>query len=100
MLSWFNPLKDVVERLVQELGYSRGQDIFAAPYDFRKSPEANPEWKRDTKRLIEDASAMNGGRPVTIICHSLGGLYTLHLLHSMEEKWVRKCHSKHLRCTR
>mmetsp|Transcript_85098 Transcript_85098/g.164971 ORF Transcript_85098/g.164971 Transcript_85098/m.164971 type:complete len:607 (+) Transcript_85098:158-1978(+) len=89
-LGWLNPFKTMVHRLVEELGYVRGHDIFAAPYDFRKSPLANEGWQKDMKKLIERTAAKNGERPVTLICHSMGGLYTLHMLAKMETNWIAK----------
>lgn len=87
-LSYLTPMHDMVQRLVEEMGYVRGVDLRAAPYDFRLSPASNPQWASDVKRLIEDTRAANGGRPVTIICHSLGGLYTWHLLSELEDSWI------------
>jgi hypothetical protein len=83
VLGWLNPLKTMVDRFVDELGYVRGQDIFAAPYDFRKSSSANEKWQRDMQELIERQTG-----PVTLLCHSMGGLYTLEMLAKMEANWV------------
>jgi lysophospholipase-3 len=96
VLGWLNPLKTMVHRLVDELGYTRGVDLFAAPYDFRQSPHANQQWGVAMKSLIETTVANNGGRPVTVVCHSMGGLYTIALLNRLEENWVRFLDEPHV----
>ena len=46
-------MSTIVDRLVGELGYTRGVDLRAAPYDFRLSPSSNPQWAPDMKKLVE-----------------------------------------------
>ena len=37
-LAYLKPMSTIVDRLVGEMGYTRGTDLRAAPYDFRLSP--------------------------------------------------------------
>ena len=53
-LAYLKPMSTIVDRLVSELGYTRGVDLRAAPYDFRLSPSSNPQWEVDMKALVED----------------------------------------------
>ena len=47
-------MSTIVDRLVGEMGYTRGTDLRAAPYDFRLAPSSNPGWAEDMKKLVED----------------------------------------------
>uniref|UniRef100_A0A7S2SIY1 Uncharacterized protein n=1 Tax=Rhizochromulina marina TaxID=1034831 RepID=A0A7S2SIY1_9STRA len=89
-LHWLSPFRTLVQRLVDELGYARDQNILAAPYDFRISPGSNSEWQQRMKGLIESTYEAQGGKPVTLVCHSLGGLYTWHFLHQQRNNWIAK----------
>lgn len=69
----------LVESL-EEIGYVDGETLFGAPYDFRYglAAEGHPskigtKFLQDLKELIEKASSVNGGKPVVILSHSLGG---------------------------
>ncbi|XWS14812.1 hypothetical protein CRYUN_Cryun35bG0040600 [Craigia yunnanensis] len=71
----------LVESL-QEIGYVSGETLFGAPYDFRYGLAAEGHAShvgskfKDLKDLMEKASASNGGKPVILLSHSLGGLYS------------------------
>ncbi|KAI3465245.1 hypothetical protein Pfo_021908 [Paulownia fortunei] len=88
-------------RSLEEVGYVSGKNLFGAPYDFRYglAAEGHPshvgsEFLSDLKNLIESASASNGGRPVILLSHSLGGLFALQLLNRTPFSWRHK-HIKH-----
>ncbi|XP_042450115.1 lecithin-cholesterol acyltransferase-like 1 [Zingiber officinale] len=92
------PLVDSLERL----GYVDGQNLFGAPYDFRYGLAADgrpckigTQYLRNLKELIEAASAGNGGKPVILLSHSLGGLFALQLLGRSSISW-RRTYVKHL----
>ncbi|KAL7586058.1 hypothetical protein Lser_V15G44603 [Lactuca serriola] len=95
--SYMEPL---VESL-QELGYTDNKTMFGAPYDFRYglAAEGHPcdvgsTFLQNIKQLIEEASDSNGGKPVILISHSLGGLFVLQLLNRNPPSW-RKQYIKH-----
>ncbi|KAF2324248.1 hypothetical protein GH714_011119 [Hevea brasiliensis] len=86
----------LVESL-EEIGYVDGETLFGAPYDFRYglAAEGHPckvgsTFLQDLKDLIERASSLNGGRPVIILSHSLGGLFVLQLLNRNPPSWRQK----------
>ncbi|KAG0454473.1 hypothetical protein HPP92_023765 [Vanilla planifolia] len=68
---------------LEQLGYRDGYNLFGAPYDFRYGLAAHGH------------PQSNGGRPVVLICHSLGGLFALHLLDRSSHSW-RQQFVKHL----
>ncbi|KAL9225648.1 hypothetical protein vseg_001547 [Gypsophila vaccaria] len=82
---------------LEEAGYVEGKTLFGAPYDFRYglAPEGHPcqigsKYLSDLKNLIEDATNQNGGKPVIILSHSLGGLYVHQLLLRNSNSWRQK----------
>lgn len=93
-------METLVESL-QDLGYKDTQTLFGAPYDFRYglACEGHPSYVGTTflqnlKQLIENASNSNGGNPVILISHSLGGLFVLQLLNRNSPSW-RQQYIKH-----
>ena len=44
----------------------------------------------DLAQLIEEAVASNGGRPATIVAHSLGCLVSLYFLARQSRQWLQK----------
>ncbi|KAJ9566828.1 hypothetical protein OSB04_002794 [Centaurea solstitialis] len=91
--SYMAPL---VESL-QNLGYTDGETLFGAPYDFRYglASEGHPcdmgsTYLQNLKQLIEKASDSNGGNPVILVSHSLGGLYVLQLLNRNPPTWRQR----------
>ncbi|KAH6796145.1 hypothetical protein C2S51_037131 [Perilla frutescens var. frutescens] len=88
--SYMEPLVKSLEKI----GYVNGQNLFGAPYDFRYglAAEGHPcevgsKFLSDLKTLIESASASNGGTPVILLSHSLGGLFALQLLDRAPVSW-------------
>lgn len=78
---------EALVKSLEEIGYVNGQNLFGAPYDFRYglAAEGHPcevgsKYLTDLQNLIESASASNGGNPVILLSHSLGGLFALQLL--------------------
>ena len=62
-LGWLSPLRVLVERLVNELGYTRGVDLFGAPFDFRRSPLSNPHWADAMAKLVEVSQSVSQSDP-------------------------------------
>ncbi|XP_025878258.2 lecithin-cholesterol acyltransferase-like 1 [Oryza sativa Japonica Group] len=93
--------KDVcMERLVEALeeeGYAEGENLFGAPYDFRYAPAAPglpsgvfSDFTSRLRRLVERASERNGGKPVILVTHSLGGLFAMVFLDRTPLPWRRR----------
>ncbi|KAL6216714.1 hypothetical protein ACLB2K_009933 [Fragaria x ananassa] len=86
----------LVESL-ENIGYVDGKTMFGAPYDFRYglAPKDHPshvgsKFLKDLKYLVEKASNSNGGKPVILVSHSLGGLFALQLLNRNKPSWRQK----------
>ncbi|GLT93617.1 hypothetical protein SLE2022_114000 [Rubroshorea leprosula] len=86
----------LVESL-EQIGYVNGETLFGAPYDFRYglAAEGHPshvgtKFLKDLANLVEKASDSNGGKPVILLSHSLGGLFALQLLNRNPPSWRRK----------
>ncbi|CAL5033065.1 unnamed protein product [Urochloa decumbens] len=94
-----------LEGLVQELegvGYREGANMFGAPYDFRYAPaapglssEVFSDFSSSFRLLVERASEMNGNKPVILVTHSMGGLFTMVFLDRSPLAWRRR-YVKHL----
>ena len=74
---------------LRSLGYERDIDIRVAPFDWRKSPVENDEYKLQTKNLIEDMY-QSTGQKIVLMGHSLGPVYVLPFLYSMTQEWKDK----------
>uniref|UniRef100_A0ACD5XTY5 Uncharacterized protein n=1 Tax=Avena sativa TaxID=4498 RepID=A0ACD5XTY5_AVESA len=92
----FSYMNAFVERL-EKMGYRDGETMFGAPYDFRyvvapagRPSKAGDAFLRALKGLVERASRLNGGRPVTIVTHSNGGPLTHQLLVRQPLAWRRR----------
>ncbi|XP_002283444.2 lecithin-cholesterol acyltransferase-like 1 [Vitis vinifera] len=84
-------------KALEHMGYVDGKTLFGAPYDFRYGLAADGHPSRvgskfleDLKDLIEKASTSNGGKPVILVSHSLGGLFVLQLLNRNPPSWRQK----------
>nr|AFK36900.1 unknown [Lotus japonicus] len=103
-LLYLNPrLKLITEYMaslvdsLEELGYIDGETLFGAPYDFRYGlaapghpSQVGTKFLNDLKSLIEKASISNGGKPVILVSHSLGGLFVQQLLSRSPSSWYKK----------
>lgn len=100
-LKLITPYMATLVKSLEKIGYVDGKTLFGAPYDFRYglAPEGHPsdvgsKFLQDLKTLIESASASNGGKPVILLTHSLGGLFVLQLLNRSQPSW-RQNYIKH-----
>jgi len=82
-------MKDLVASL-EDVGLVKGVSIRGAPYDFRFAPHSQGGYMSQLKVLVEDTSRRNDNKPVTIISHSMGGLFGLHFLQNQDEAWMNK----------
>ncbi|OEL21350.1 Lecithin-cholesterol acyltransferase-like 1 [Dichanthelium oligosanthes] len=92
----FSYMDRFVSRL-EGIGYRDGETLFGAPYDFRYAvaPPGHPSsvgtaFFRRLKGLVERASRINGGRPVTIVAHSYGGTLAYQFLLRQPLPWRRR----------
>lgn len=77
----------IVKRLVKDLGYQRDININAAPYDFRKAPNELKDYFKNFGQLIEKSYRTNQNTSVTLICHSMGCLFSQYLLNQKSRAW-------------
>jgi hypothetical protein len=74
---WFNYV-----HMLEFYGYKKGRDLWGAPYDFRLIPgypskgSDTLEFFKKLRVLTEDVYDRTGGKRVTYITHSLGGVVT------------------------
>ena len=75
-----------IQEYYKYMGYQVGLNLFAVPYDFRKTTLAN-ELIYTLKRTIKYAHALTG-KKVILMAHSMGNFGALNILNSMtpEEK--------------
>ncbi|KAL6641538.1 hypothetical protein ACP70R_019719 [Stipagrostis hirtigluma subsp. patula] len=92
----FSYMDKFVSRL-EGIGYRDGQTLFGAPYDFRYAvaPPGHPSrvgtvFFRRLKSLIEKASRLNGGSPVTVVAYSYGGTLAHQFLLRRPLPWRRR----------
>lgn len=73
-------------------GYSEGNDIFGAPYDFRLAADGLEQvgFFGALTSLIESAVSKNDGQPAVIVAHSMGCLVSTYFLTRKDEDWLKK----------
>lgn len=84
--------RSMIKYLQRELGYTVGQDLHGAPYDWRLAPDGwslNGEFYDKLTALLESTVARNQA-PAHVVTHSLGGPAFLGFLHSKKPDWVRR----------
>ncbi|CAN6234575.1 unnamed protein product [Urochloa humidicola] len=89
-------MEGLVEAL-EGVGYIEGYNLFGGPYDFRYAPaapslssEVFSEFSSSFRLLVERASERNGNKPVIIVTHSMGGLFTMVFLDRSPLPWRRR----------
>ncbi|MGH3844405.1 MAG: lipase/acyltransferase domain-containing protein [Pseudonocardiaceae bacterium] len=83
------PFYEPLYKTLESNGYRRDRDIRVAGYDSRLTPDIGDFLQR-TQRLIEDTYRDNGNRPVHLIGHSNGPVYTQYLLTHTTGAWRAK----------
>merc|ERR1711966_564236 len=68
-------------------GYEKNATLRGAPYDFRYTPDSDPDYGVGLKTLIEETVTKQGGKKVTLISHSMGGLEGLYFLRQQTQEW-------------
>ncbi|KAK4467560.1 hypothetical protein MN116_008851 [Schistosoma mekongi] len=73
--------------------YVKDFTLRGAPYDFRKSPDENKLFVIKPRRLIEETYKNGFNRPVVLLGHSMGSIYTLHFLKHqtkhLKQKYIK-----------
>jgi lecithin-cholesterol acyltransferase len=83
------PAYEAMYQALEAAGYTRDRDIRVAGYDARLTPDMAGFLQR-SKRLIEDTYRDNGRRPVHLVGHSNGPIYTQYLLTHTSPAWKDK----------
>lgn len=78
---------EIIKQLIARKSYTRDLDMVGAPFDFRKAPNELSHFFKNLTTLIQDTFVLNNYRPVTIICHSMGCLNTVHLMNMHNRTW-------------
>ena len=88
---------DTIQFLEREMGYIRGKNLDAVPYDWRLPPmctEARDGYLTQTMEKVEKMYHDNGGLPIVMCCHSMGsrmGHYFLNFcLREKGRAWIDK----------
>ena len=68
-------------------GYRRRISIRGAPYDFRIAPHHQPQFMTNLKQLVEETYRINGMKKVTLLAHSMGGIFTIYFLRLQTQAW-------------
>ncbi|KAF8567881.1 hypothetical protein P879_07551 [Paragonimus westermani] len=82
-------LHGLVTKLRKDPYYVPRRTICGAPYDFRRAPNENHVFVSQMTKLVEETYEMNDNRPVVLLGHSLGALYTLYFLQQKTDEWKR-----------
>jgi pimeloyl-ACP methyl ester carboxylesterase len=70
------------------IGYTAGEDLRAAPYDWRKGylPELYPKMRQ----LVEEMYQSAGNKSIWLVAHSMGGWQSSIMLSMQSKEWKQK----------
>lgn len=71
-------------------GYTRGENIHGAPYDFRRAANEHGEYFTQVKGLIEETFERNNQTQVVLVCHSMGSIMMHYFLQQQTPAWKEK----------
>jgi len=71
---------------LESAGYVVGQNLAAAPYDWRQTKNPN-NWNAQIKQLIETMYTDNSNTPVFVLCHSMGNLEFASFMETVDQSW-------------
>jgi len=86
-LPQLNYFEGLIENMESNNGLKRDVDMVAAPYDFRKAPNELDDFFANFTKLIEEEYIRSNYKPVTLVCHSMGCLNSIHLLNQKSNDW-------------
>ncbi|CAH8654858.1 unnamed protein product [Schistosoma rodhaini] len=87
---FFNYFGPLVNFLEQNKFFIKNFTLRGAPYDFRKLPYENTDFMDKLKSLVEETYKNANRRPVVLLGHSMGSLYTLNFLNKQTKLWKNK----------
>ena len=74
-------------RALEAIGYTKDFSLRGAPYDWRLAYHENEAFQSGFKELVESTFRENRGKPVVVICHSMGCTFTYSFFLSMSPEW-------------
>jgi lysophospholipase-3 len=86
---WFSAYFAPLIAALEGAGYVTGQNLRAAPYDWRL-PNHHDDFVPKLKALIEETYYSNGNSAVHLLCHSMGNLRLLDFLDDQDKAWKDK----------
>nr|CAB3264916.1 group XV phospholipase A2-like [Phallusia mammillata] len=84
---YFEPL---VSHLVNTWGYTRGKDIYGAPFDWRLAPAQHKTFINNLTALVETAYYNNNNQKVVVLGHSMGNMFIYYWLKRQPMSWKNK----------
>ncbi|KAF6773456.1 hypothetical protein AHF37_07282 [Paragonimus kellicotti] len=82
--------ESLIAALRQDPFFVSNETIRGAPFDFRRAPNENSAFMVRLRWLVEETYVNAGNKPVVLLGHSLGSLYTLAFLATVSDTWKQK----------
>ncbi|KAF7257476.1 hypothetical protein EG68_05276 [Paragonimus skrjabini miyazakii] len=82
--------ESLIAALRQDPFFVSNKTIRGAPFDFRKAPNENSAFMVRLRWLVEETYVNAGKKPIVLLGHSLGSLYTLAFLATVSDTWKQK----------
>ncbi|KAH8863505.1 Phosphatidylcholine-sterol acyltransferase [Schistosoma japonicum] len=87
---FFNYFGSLINAITKNKFFIKNFTIRGAPFDFRKLPNENIHFMDKLKLLVEETYTNAHQRPVVLLGHSMGSLYTLNFLNKQTKQWKQK----------